>query len=252
MERPRRTQESRSHSFPTYPVMVDKPKHDREGRTNQPGRVALDSRRSDPRRPPVMVDELHRRTQPRLPTRPTGLESMLWRGLDTRPSPAMVDAPNRRTQPRILIRATGAESSTYNRREPLFVRTLDSSRNNADTISGKTQDSAPSANIGQSLLRTTYDVQMASKQTLIDSLPPVERQKQEKWAQDQLIHNAGSCVAGFAWDRVKGGYRCQGKHHMVTDELLAEGKGGYYSTADHVNPNWRGPHYACPSAVFIF
>ena len=69
---------------------------------------------------------------------------------------------------------------------------------------------------------------MGSRQTKIESLPPKERAEQEAWAQEQLQQNAGVCVAGFAWYRIEGGYRCHGGNHMVADELLAEGKGGYY------------------------
>ena len=87
---------------------------------------------------------------------------------------------------------------------------------------------------------------MAARQTQIESMAPRERAEQEQWAQAQLAQNAGTCVAGFSWSRIEGGYRCRGGAHMVTDELLAEGKGGYYR---HACPGWEGPIY--PGAVFV-
>lgn len=82
----------------------------------------------------------------------------------------------------------------------------------------------------QTLLVTEYDIGMASRQTKMESLPPQEREKQEKWAQGQLSKNAGSCVMGFGFYRLPGGYHCakQIGNHAVSDELLAEGKGGFY------------------------
>ena len=80
-----------------------------------------------------------------------------------------------------------------------------------------------------SLLRSSHDVKMTSRQTRIESLPPSERAAQEIWAHEQLKHFDGTCAAGYDWYRVKGGYRCEGGRHFVSDELLAEGKGGCYS-----------------------
>ena len=44
-----------------------------------------------------------------------------------------------------------------------------------------------------------------------------------------------------------GAYRCEGLYHLVSDELLAEGKGGIYALDFEVsnthNPVWLGPLY---------
>jgi hypothetical protein len=71
---------------------------------------------------------------------------------------------------------------------------------------------------------------MAARQTKINALSPDERAKQEEWAQRQLTMNTGQCVAGSGWYRYRDerGYRCDGGVHYVSDELLAEGKGGYF------------------------
>lgn len=103
-----------------------------------------------------------------------------------------------------------------------------------------------------STFKTPHDREMASRQTRIDTLPRAEREKQEKWAQDQLKMNAGSCVEGFGWHRVPGGYRCNGPEgggHKVTDELLAEGRGRFLqrNTPAHMltcKESWLGPFYS--------
>jgi hypothetical protein len=93
---------------------------------------------------------------------------------------------------------------------------------------------------------------MASRQTRIESMPPNERQEQERWAQSQLKQLSGTCPLGFEWGRIPGGYRCQpygpppNGLHKVTDELLAEGKGGVY--CQNFDSSWfeddfRGPFY---------
>jgi len=81
-----------------------------------------------------------------------------------------------------------------------------------------------------------------------------ERQEQEQWAQEQLKENAGSCAAGFDWQRSDGvwpgynGYQCKGTNHFVTDELLARGLGQCYISIrdrDNTGPNiidWEGPY----------
>ncbi|KAE9373879.1 hypothetical protein N431DRAFT_284228, partial [Stipitochalara longipes BDJ] len=78
-----------------------------------------------------------------------------------------------------------------------------------------------------SIFKTDQDREMASRQTRIDALSPEQRKKQEDWAQTQL-RLSGVCIGGFKWDRVTGGYRCKNKKCLVTDELLAEGRGGFY------------------------
>jgi len=101
----------------------------------------------------------------------------------------------------------------------------------------------------KSLLVTPDDVQMASRQTRIDSMAPQERLKQEAWAQSQ-IQRGGVCVAGFNWRRDLGGYICDGGNHFMPDELLAEGMGGFFQRCvdyDYYSlslvEDWEGPYF---------
>jgi hypothetical protein len=78
-------------------------------------------------------------------------------------------------------------------------------------------------------LRTEYDRTMASRQTRIASLPPKEREKQEAWAESHLATLPGLCPVGFKWKRVDelNGYQCEAGNHLITDELIREGRGRY-------------------------
>jgi hypothetical protein len=78
-------------------------------------------------------------------------------------------------------------------------------------------------------LRTEYDRTMASRQTRIASLPPKEREKQEAWAESHLGTLPGLCPVGFKWKRVDelNGYQCEAGNHLITDELIREGRGRY-------------------------
>jgi hypothetical protein len=97
-------------------------------------------------------------------------------------------------------------------------------------------------------LKSSYDEKMAARQTKITSLAPREREEQEAWAQQQLQHNAGACIAGYTWMRADNcgelnGYRCHGGNHFVTDELLAEGRARCYLKAQSDGqPRWEGPY----------
>lgn len=74
-------------------------------------------------------------------------------------------------------------------------------------------------------LKSSYDIDMASRHTRIGDLPIVDRQKQEVWAKSQM-KLVGTCPENFPWDRMAGGFKCQAGSHFITDQLLAEGKGG--------------------------
>lgn len=99
------------------------------------------------------------------------------------------------------------------------------------------------------MLWTDYDIKMASRQTCIESLPPKERQEQEKWAHEQLKQIPGACVDGYSYTRVCGGYVCQRNICLITDELLAEGRAGYHllclnrRSASSREPTRHGPFY---------
>lgn len=73
-----------------------------------------------------------------------------------------------------------------------------------------------------------HDIIMASRQTQYESLSPQDQKEQEKWAQEK-VQTLGPCPAGFAWLRVTGGYNCEPGTHWTSDELVAEGRGGYYT-----------------------
>lgn len=107
----------------------------------------------------------------------------------------------------------------------------------------------------KSIFQTPDDAKMASRQTKISSLDPYERQKQEQWAQEQ-IRLIGACPAKLGWLRVEQYkyYRCTGGNHIITDESLAEGKGGMYMLPAEMFPEdydesvlW-GPYYPGPDA----
>jgi hypothetical protein len=58
---------------------------------------------------------------------------------------------------------------------------------------------------------------------------------------------------GFVWARIAGGYHCGGGHHVITDELLAEGKGGIYVVFELSRTDLTlGPYYAEPSDPKLF
>ncbi|KAE8453432.1 hypothetical protein EG329_010293 [Mollisiaceae sp. DMI_Dod_QoI] len=95
-----------------------------------------------------------------------------------------------------------------------------------------------------SILKTKHDRTMASRQTRIETLAPEERKKQDEWAQES-ISRLGVCPRGFTWRRESNGYRCRGGMHSVSDELLAEGKGGFFESFwGGKGPTWGGPFYS--------
>ena len=50
----------------------------------------------------------------------------------------------------------------------------------------------------------------------------------------------GACPEGYTWTRRPGGYQCNGGGHGVTDELLAERKGGIYGLRCKKWRDWEG------------
>lgn len=174
-------------------------------------------------------------------------------GTQLRPSPVMLDTEDTRSRPLLYPSPfIDRDSSQNGKKERSIAEIRNSTRKKVGNLPMQLQRSRASAASASSLLRSTHDQGMASQQSRIDSLPPAERQKQEAWAQYQLQQIQGTCVAGFAWGRIQGGYRCHGGHHMVTDELLAEGRGGCYWTtavAWATNPIWEGPFYGRREAM---
>ncbi|KAK0121120.1 hypothetical protein ONS96_011302 [Cadophora gregata f. sp. sojae] len=93
-----------------------------------------------------------------------------------------------------------------------------------------------------------HDRKMATRQLRIDTLSEVELQEQEEWAQKRLLESQ-ACPAGWGWQRYTApegysqfnGYRCYGgaSTHLVSHELLAEGKNRLYQLDPFTN--WAGP-----------
>ncbi|PQE10874.1 hypothetical protein CJF30_00009006 [Rutstroemia sp. NJR-2017a BBW] len=87
---------------------------------------------------------------------------------------------------------------------------------------------------------------MASKQVRYEELSREEQIEQDSWASSYSQH-AGPCPAGFDWVRVQQGYVCNGGHHLMTDALVAEGKGGFYVGSLHMG--WWGPYYSAEGVL---
>lgn len=111
----------------------------------------------------------------------------------------------------------------------------------------KSQALPPNAKSNQpSLLRSNYDISMASKQINFPSMSGKERLEQSQWVQSQLHGELGEgCKEGYAWEERPGGWQCKGGAHAVTNELLKEGKGGIYVLPDKKwgSPLAKGPYY---------
>ncbi|KUJ20788.1 uncharacterized protein LY89DRAFT_771821 [Mollisia scopiformis] len=102
---------------------------------------------------------------------------------------------------------------------------------------------------GKSLFKSQKDVSMSKLQTKRSRMPDDSRQAKEQdvWANTQLAQNgASACPVGLLWSRDRDGYRCIGGGHFVSDQQVADGKGGwYYGGADKhgIMVQWYGPFY---------
>lgn len=92
----------------------------------------------------------------------------------------------------------------------------------------------------KSKFKSQHDVKMASQQVRYHEMNYEEKKKQDEWVSNFIVY-AGPCPAGFSWERVKYGYVCNGGNHLCTDDLLAEGKGGFYMGT--LDAGWWGPIY---------
>ncbi|KAF7889054.1 hypothetical protein EAF00_009354 [Botryotinia globosa] len=91
-----------------------------------------------------------------------------------------------------------------------------------------------------SKFKSQHDINMASQQVRYQEMTYEEKKKQDEWVRNFIVY-AGPCPAGFSWERVKQGYVCNGGNHLCTDDLLAEGKGGFYMGT--LDAGWWGPIY---------
>ncbi|CZR61338.1 uncharacterized protein PAC_11234 [Phialocephala subalpina] len=87
------------------------------------------------------------------------------------------------------------------------------------------------------------DAEMGARQTIINTLSPDERQEQEKRAMNHLRLTA-ACPDSFTWKSIDEGYHCNGEHHLITNEVLAEGKGGVFLIGGDLESKRWGPYYA--------
>ena len=111
--------------------------------------------------------------------------------------------------------------------------------------------SNPPAYVG-TLLRTSEDRVMASRQSRIASMRPAERSRQETWAQSILRQHPHSCPQGKEFLRIESppGYQCNAGGHCIPDTLLAEGRGGICivpgAKLKNTSTLW-GPYYEGPA-----
>jgi hypothetical protein len=133
--------------------------------------------------------------------------------------------------------------AAINTKVPGMVRASQGENYPAHTTSSTPPDWA------KSVLADPNDQRMASRQTRYSSMAPAEQRAQNAWAQG-IIMGTGVCPQDFGWQRVEPhGYQCLGKHHLITDELLAQGRGGLWlvpaGKACKMDVRW-GPYYPDP------
>ncbi|KAF8864820.1 hypothetical protein BDZ45DRAFT_684801 [Acephala macrosclerotiorum] len=107
---------------------------------------------------------------------------------------------------------------------------------------------------GQPLLKSNFDKTMAARQRKFHDLSPKEQEKQKEWAQHQITISK-NCPGNKPWCRYRSetqnlkGLMCLAGVHLMTDALLAEGKGGMLIREQECriskkNSNdWQGPFY---------
>ncbi len=73
----------------------------------------------------------------------------------------------------------------------------------------------------------------------------VDRAIQDDWA-NSIIKEHGPCPEKYEWVRYEEGYHCEKGGHVMTDELLREGKGGIFGR-DVKTGECKGPFYPDPN-----
>ncbi|PQE18898.1 hypothetical protein CJF31_00010433 [Rutstroemia sp. NJR-2017a BVV2] len=172
-----------------------------------------------------------------------------------------IDAPRHLTQLRRDSQASASSSSSRSntqlrltqlqrdvsrparRQELPPYQAQDAMNTQSASIPGAATTAPPSA---KSHFKDSHDFAMASKQVRYEELSRQEQIEQDSWASSYSEH-AGPCPAGFDWVRVQQGYICNGGHHLMTDALVAEGKGGFYVGSLHMG--WWGPYYSAEGVL---
>ncbi|KAJ8068233.1 hypothetical protein OCU04_003801 [Sclerotinia nivalis] len=151
---------------------------------------------------------------------------------------------SRISQQHTALRRDGQASSSHGQTSASHNHTLlnrdqrSSSSSRQPTMMRVAATTAPPD--AKSRFKTQHDINMASRQVKYQEMNHEEKKKQDEWVRD-FIQYAGPCPAGFSWERVKYGYVCNGGNHLCTDDLLAEGKGGFYMGT--LDAGWWGPTY---------
>lgn len=156
-------------------------------------------------------------------------------------------------QPTIMLQSP-SNRQTFLQRDPSISQpTLlnrDQSKMPSSMSTIKEVSVAPSKKIEnmssvRSILRTSNDIQMASRQPTINNMKGAEREEQESWALGKLGKLNTGCPQNYGWSRRSDGYICDGGSHYITDLLLAEGMGGMFVVKN--KHEWQdrsqGPYY---------
>jgi hypothetical protein len=96
---------------------------------------------------------------------------------------------------------------------------------------------------------------MAARQTQYDQLDATEREEQDNWVAS-IAARTDACVNGHAWVRhpTLNGYVCTSGNRFMTDELIAEGKGGCYCSTylRVVTRDLIGPWYENDDGIWVY
>ena len=110
---------------------------------------------------------------------------------------------------------------------PLGMTDIGASRHDLQRMDSRHSYQAPST--PEEEPQVFDDKLMASRQHQRDTMLLTQAAEQDAWAYKQIM-KCGCCVAGFEWTAVSGGYMCIGGNHLITHQLLAEQRDGYYES----------------------
>jgi hypothetical protein len=125
---------------------------------------------------------------------------------------------------------------------------------NRDGPSGQSRAGPPTAiSRARSILTTPHDERMAKSQLHRDELTGRDAEEQDNWARKMiaLIPNACPDNNAFVRSDTHPLYMCEGNGHAVTDELLADGRGGLMASpvkdGSYPFEDFEGPFYLDPT-----